>query len=536
MPTLDERAERTVSDRSWQAFVHKAAWWHRVEIAKDGSGFPFWPGLFFQMKQSIRVIWHGVCGGSPHPPRNPKHALSRAVGTQTHRARPGDSVVVLAAVLVSAAAAGAAPAAVRVEPADRPVLEAFLEHVDDSAARCTPARMEAFARQPEDIVWQASRYVRLPLLAYRLTGKPAYLDAFVERCDALFACLEKGPDGFLGWYGLPLDLFRHPDHPDRRVDVVLTSFEATGLVADFARTVQANAALRRRYARPVKRYLDVTENHLVRKWEARGGYKDLGRRGAVYVTHPALKPVKASLTEPHNKHAKIARALLALYKATGRDAHLAKAVRLAARFKRCLSLEGGAYRWNYWDPAGPWDVHPEKPGAWKHWIGPEHRGGYYGLSLSQAVVFYEHGLVFERADIDRFVRTQTAVCWNGDVERPQWARVDGRTAEQRYLCPLLALFDERIYQVAFTGPAQQERVKRRGHSWQGAVVAAGYLETKYLALPRWRGGKPAETDAVAAFMKRAANRRLLEALAFEVEAPGYRAPRTPAEAGWKTPQ
>jgi len=440
--------------------------------------------------------------------------------------------IVAAAVLVSASAAEGAPGVVQVEPADRPVLEAFLKHVDGSAGWCTAERMEQFARRPEDIVWQASGYIRLPLLAYRLTGDAAYLDAFVERCDALFACLTKGPDGFLGWYGLPLDLFRHPDHPDRKADVVLTSFEAAHLVADFAGAVQADASLRRRYARPAKRYLDVAEEHLVRKWDARGCFKDLGQRGAVYVTHPDLKPVKASLTQPHNKHAKIARALLALYKATGHDAHLAKAVKLAARFKRCLSLEGGRYRWNYWDPAGPWDVQPENRGQWKHWIGPEHRGGYYSLSLSQAVLLYEHGLVFDRADVDRFVRTQTEVCWNGDLERPRWARVDGRAADQRYLCSLLAPFDERIYRVAFTGPAQRERVERRAHSWQGSVVAAGYLETKYLTCPRWRGGKPAETASVAPLRAKPANRRLIEDLAFEVEPPGYRAPQSPGDVSW----
>jgi len=438
-------------------------------------------------------------------------------------------LVMVGVAVVCASGPAVAAEAVRVEPADQPVLEAFLKHVDRSAAWCTPEKMRQFARQPEDIVWQASPYIRLPLLAYRLTGEARYLDAFVERCDALVARLTKGPDGYLGWYGVPLDLFRHPDHPDRTVDVVLTSFEVTDLVAEFANVVRADPALGRRYASHVKRYLAVVEEHLVRKWDARGCFKDLGERGAVYVTHPDLKPVKASLTQPHNKHAKICRALVALYKATGRDAYLAKAVRLATRFKRCLTLAGGRYRWNYWDPAGPWDVHPEAPGRWKHWIGPEHRGGYYALSLSQAVVSYEHGLVFDRPDIDRFVRTQTEVCCSGHVEQPQWARVDGRRADQRYLCTRLAPFDDRIYRLAFTGPAQQERVAQRDHSWQGSVVAAGYLETKYLTCPRWQTGKPAEAKAVAPWRATRENRLLVEHLAFEVQPPGYQAPATPAK-------
>ena len=54
----------------------------------------------------------------------------------------------------------------------------------------------------------------------------------------------------------------------------------------------------------------VTTRHLARKWTVRGNYVDLGRGGAVYRTHFDLRDVKADLTEPHNKHSKIARALL----------------------------------------------------------------------------------------------------------------------------------------------------------------------------------------------------------------------------------
>jgi len=357
------------------------------------------------------------------------------------------------------------------DPADRQILEAFLGHVESSAAYCTPERMARFASQPEDIVWQASRYIGLPLVAYRLTCEAKYLAAFAQRMDTLIGCATKGPDGFLGWYGLPLGLFRHPGHPDRKVDVILTSFEVTGLIADFARVVQGDPTLKAKHGDAVRRYLDLAENHLVKKWDARGCYRDLGDRGAVYSTHPDLNPVKASLTQPHNKHAKIIEALLSLYAATGKDAYLVKAVKLGTRFKRCLSLADGRCRWNYWDPAGPWDVHPEKPAEWKHWIGAEHKGGYYALTLSQAVVLYEHGLVFDRADIDRFLKTQTTVCWNGDAERPKWARVDGRPSDQAYLCSALAPFDERVFALAYGPSAQQARLKGRTHSWQGSVVA-----------------------------------------------------------------
>jgi len=415
------------------------------------------------------------------------------------------------------------------DPADHQIIEAFLGHVESSARRCTPERMAKFASQPEDIVWQASRYIRLPLVAYKLTGDAKHLDSFAARMDALCGCLTKGPDGFLGWYGLPLKLFRHPEHPDRRVDVILTSFEAAGLMAEFIRIIRADPALAARYAKQAERYRSIAEDHLVKKWDARGRFKDLGDRGAVYITHAGLKPVKASLTQPHNKHSKIIHALVNLYAATGNDAHLVKAIKLGTRFKRCLSLADGRYAWHYWDPSGPWDVHPDDRGKWKHWIGAEHTGGYYGLTLSQAVFLYEHGLVFDRTDIDRFVKTQTTVCWNGDAASPRWARVDGRRSGRPYLCSALAPFDERIAALAFGPAAQAERLKGRAHSWQGSVVAMGWLEFKHVTLPRWQGGKPADAAVVAPFLARPASRAVVERLAFKVEPPGYKAPATPSQ-------
>jgi len=415
------------------------------------------------------------------------------------------------------------------DPADQQILEAFLRHVDGSAVRCTPERLAKYAEQPEDITWQASKYIRMPLVAYGLTDDAKYLDAFAERMDNLCQCLQKGPDGFLGWYGLPLALFRHPEHPDRKTDVILTSFVVAGLMADFARVIQADEALDRKYGEAAQRYLRIAQDHLVKKWDARGRYRDLGPGGAVYITPPELKVTKGSLTQPHNKHSKIIKALLSLHKATDNDEYLVKAIELGTRFKRCLTIADERYRWNYWDPSGAWDINPDEPGAWKHWIGSEHRGGYYSSSASQAVVLYEHGLVFDRTDIDRLVNTQMTVCWNGDLDDPQWARVDGRKGDGTYLCRSLAPFDDRIYQMAYGPPAQQARLEGKDHSWQGGPVASDWLEFRYLTYPRWRDGEPAEAAVVAPLLAKPENRKLVESLAFELTSPGYKAPTTPAE-------
>ncbi len=416
------------------------------------------------------------------------------------------------------------------DPIDRQILDAYLAHVEKLSAYCTPERMAQFASQPEDIVWQGSQYIRVAYVAYLLTADPKYLDMFVERMDTLCDQLTTGPDGKRGWYGLAYDLFRHPDHPDRAVDVQITSFQIAGMLADFARVIQGDEALQPTYGAKVEEYLALAQE-LVDKWEARGSYRDLGVGGAVYTTHPDLHPVKGDLTQPQNKLSKLCRALIHLYAATGREDYLVKAIKLGTRFKHNMTLVDDHYEWNYLNPAGAWDINPDKPEAWKHWIGTEHRGAYYNLSVQFAVALYEHGLVFDAVDMQRFVNTQVNMCWNGDLASPAWRRVDGTPMEdQRYLAAWLAPFDERIYALAFEGPVRQERLERRDHAWQGGIVAMEWLEARYVLYPRWRGGEPAETQLVAGFLDKPENRALVDSLAFSVTGENsYVAPKTPAE-------
>lgn len=448
----------------------------------------------------------------------------------------GTALVVL--VLLSSMAVAATPVSIS-DPKDQQILAGLLQH----AAR-TPqylsrehcARLaEEDAEGTEAIMWRATPYLRMPLTAYELTRDPQYLDAFVSAFENVRAALTTGPDGFLGWYGFADPEYRDPADPDRRIDAVISSFAVTELVSDFVALVDADPELRTRFARQRSEYLDLAENHLVRKHDVRGDYVDLGAQGGVYRTPPVgLKPSSARLTLPHNKHDIILRALLALHRVTGKDDYLRRAIKLGTRFKRCLTLKDGHYEWNYWDPAGPWDVHPDDPGRWKHWIGPEHRGGYYSLSLSQAVLLYQHGLVFDRTDMDRFVRTQLDMCWNGDLERPVWSRVDGTRPEQytqgEYIAPALAPFSEKVAEYLFTGPRQERRLSDLSDSW-GGVQAGGWLRAKLLEYPAAVGGNQPFLAYGQRFLAKQENSELAAKLAFAITEPGYRAPLTPAETG-----
>lgn len=414
---------------------------------------------------------------------------------------------------------------------DKQIVEGFCRH-----AAAMPRRLSAdycrtlAADNSEGYCWLICPQWSMLLTAYEMTGDAAYLDHFVAVWKNMQSALSKGPDGYLGWYGKALGIFRDPKDPGRKVDVVITSFRVVRTLCRFLELIAAEEPLAAKYAAARASVVPLMTDHLVKKWFARTCFVDLGATGMIVRSRAGLRDTKARLTHPHNKHSKVAQAMLALYRVTGRDEYMAAAVKLGTRFKRCLTLRDGHYEWNYWDPAGAWDVHPGKAGQWKHWIGREHRGGYYSLSLSQAVALYHHGVVFDRTDIDRFLKTQLAMCWNGDVAQPVWYRVDRSRGKQSgaYMCPALAPFDKRIAAYLY-GPAQQaERLARMSHSWQGGPVASGYIHGKFLQMPKAAGGRAIYARFGRTFAAKAANRNLLESLRFRVAGRGYQAPSTPA--------
>jgi len=420
------------------------------------------------------------------------------------------------------------------DPKDRQIVQNFLQHVERVPAQLTAEKCKKQAAdQPEGYVWMLSPYLGMPLTAYEVTGDPKYLDMFAKCFDNMRTALTKGPDGFLGWYGKALGTFQNPDKPDQPVDVIITSFRITELVCRFLELVAEEPALSAKYAQKRAQYLDLLENHLVKKWNVRGNYVDLGTGGAIYRTNKNLKFDKAHLTQPHNKHSIIIRGLLALYRVTGKDEYARKAVKLGTRYKRSLKLKDGHYEWHYWDPAGAWDVNPREPGRWKHWIGVEHKGGYYCSSLTQAVVLYQHGLVFDATDMQRFTKTQLEMCWNGDMANPKWARVDGTTSDRymqgSYMCASLAPFSPRLAEFIYTGPRQAERLENASHSWQGGPVASGWISGKLVDLPGRQGGRQVYAGAAQRFLSSPANQAFYKELAFEVTEPGYKAPEVPAQ-------
>lgn len=446
-------------------------------------------------------------------------------------------VMLTLAVGLAAVGAWAADPIRVADPKDRVIVDGFLKQAAKVPEEITPEYCKQMAEEDaegtEAYTWRIMPYLRMPLTAYQITRDPRHLEIFVQTFENMRSALTTGPDGFLGWYGKADPDYRDPNDPDRRVDAVISSFSTAETVCTFLTLVAEDAALSRKYAKQRAEYLDLIENHLVRKHDARGDYVDLGGAGAIYRTPPVgLKPTSARLTLPHNKHSIIIRGLLALYRVTGKDEYMQKAIKLGTRFKHCLTLKDGHYEWNYWDPAGPWDISPQDPARWKHWIGPEHRGGYYSSSLSQAVLLYQHALVFGKEDIERFVRTQLEMCWNRDFDHPQWSRVDGTRPPEytqgEYISSALAPFSDKVAEYLFTGARQEERIRNSGESWQGGPVTNGWLRAKLIDYPAARRARQPHLDLGKRFLASPGNQTFAASLGFEVRPPGYAAPLSPA--------
>jgi hypothetical protein len=433
---------------------------------------------------------------------------------------------------------------------DKQIVESFLKHVDNVPNQITAdACKKKAADEPEGFTWEINPVAAMPLTAYEMTGDVKYLDMFVQVFDTMRSAMTTGPGGYLDWYGKPLPLFQDPAHPDLKVPVMITGYSTSAMIAHFVELVRAEPALKAKFGGKAAQYLDLAEHQLIRKWETGGpfglaqgrpeedrmggNFVDLGHTGAIFRTETGLVEVKSSLTQPHNKHSIIINAYLQLYRVTGNDDYMKKAILIGTRYKHSLHLNNGHYEWNYWDPAGAWDVKPGSSNEWKEWIGPEHTGGYYNSTLSQAVRLYEFGVVFDKTDMERFVKTQVTECWNGSMDNPQWARVDGTRPERytngEYMCAGLAAFNDKVAEFCYGPRGQSERLKGLEHNWQGGPVARGWIAGKYIELPRMKGGVQADIEFGQKFLSKPENRAWYDALAFTVEPPGYVAPQTPSE-------
>ena len=135
---------------------------------------------------------------------------------------------------------------------------------------------------------------------------------------------------------------------------------------------------------------------------------------------------------PANKQNFVALWLLAMHEATKKPRYRERAEKWWRLMKSRMRLrEGGKYFvWNYWDPAGPWDYKPD--GSPKHWVGVHPNGGYYAIDVEGIVTAYEHGLVFDKEDLERLIATNRDFMWNQQIKGAKFQRIDGGKPDPRW--------------------------------------------------------------------------------------------------------
>ncbi|PTY01439.1 hypothetical protein DB346_11840 [Verrucomicrobia bacterium LW23] len=431
---------------------------------------------------------------------------------------------------------------------DHPVLEAFCRHAMQYARSRTPEAVAAEClKAPETFAWIGFRHLISLNIAYQLTGDTAYLDQLRDTFALYRAIMTTEGDEFLGWYGSPIKPRIPRDKPDIRIDELQMNFRAMKLLGDWVTLAKSDAVYAARHAETIAAYTELMEKHLYPKWDKRGFYTELSPGGpAVY--HGLDYPITGGVTLSHEKTSIAVDGLLALHAATGKPDYLRRALQLGARFKQCLSIAtapggtGEHYEWMSWCPAGKWDVgtDPAKPDTWKiGWMAPDPRGEWYVASLSIALNFYQRGLLFSEEDLQRFIRTQKEMCWDGNLEKPGYRNVAGATSEHikgRYLSLQLAPYDETLTRLAFHGVYEKEAQAPAtlASNWKGGVQAQDYIVNKYLLLPRIAGkGERRPLRAVGEnFLKDKTNEAFHSDLNTEVKPPGAVSPRKPSEAGF----
>lgn len=181
-------------------------------------------------------------------------------------------------------------------------------------------------------------------------------------------------------------------------------------IADFCAAVAGDPDAPSKYRAAAHRYLRIMEAELLPKWEF--CWRDLPDDAGIYTAQndPAQRFPGATL--PHNQYLALGRTYVALYRATGNAAYRERAAKMGHFFKRNLQLVGDHYEWKYWDYAGPWD---DSARAMAHTEDTSH--GH--IDIAFAVDAYDTGIVFDRADMERFARTVNNVMWNGDEANPR---------------------------------------------------------------------------------------------------------------------
>jgi hypothetical protein len=341
------------------------------------------------------------------------------------------------AVLVAALLTAALP--LRAEtPVTEPDPEAYLRGVMANGRLRTTGTGEGFC-------WHAAAAASDFLDAYEAFGNPEWLAAAEKYYAFYIGKLQKDPDGYEGWIGDPISA----EGAQLSTDAVVGDAILCEPLARFAWIVLTKEPdkLKSRFGKTAEEYVRLATRICWEKWNKRGCYYEDEAGLGSYHTHGKLVDLKSGkwvdaptrvISDNLNKHYSISHVLLRLWRITNKAEYKYRVMSVYGRAKTMWRYYPDEDRvvWNFWMPHGPWDIEGRAP---KSWVGvhPE-RSGYQAGEVADWVEVYDSGLVFERADLERIIRTNH---WM--VEGGTWRNADG-TTDAGTLWTALARFDKQI--------------------------------------------------------------------------------------------
>jgi len=311
----------------------------------------------------------------------------------------------------------------------------------------------------EEIGWLVTPFLEGFYWGYEATGDTRWVDMLVDWADSWIRRGVKEPDGYIGWPKKGAAGTKVDDLDDFVADSLLGEAMALRPVVRMAGEVLVTPKLKEKYGAKAEGYIELAER-VFEKWDKRGAWRE-AKGGAISVVLPygidagtgrwtegyARRDAPgAGFSHPDNKANLTARWLLALHDVTRKPIYRERAEKWFRLLRsRLAPRDDGKFKiWNYWEPAGPWDLKAD--GSPKHWVGVHPNGGYYSVDVEAIVDAHEHGLAFTAEDIERLIATALA--------------------EKRYW-PALAPYDGTI--------RKDFEEKLKPESWGGLGAAPWYL-------------------------------------------------------------
>jgi len=317
----------------------------------------------------------------------------------------------------------------------------------------------------EQFCWHAVGGTGEFLDAYEVYGDDRWLEEASKYYDFFIGKLHKDPDGYEGWIGDPIG----DRGAELSTDEVVGDSLLCAPLARFAEIVMKDPKLQPKFGATAKRYLDLATRICWEKYNKRGCYYEDAAGWGSYHRYGKMIDMRAGrwvdtpsreISDNLNKHYRMGIVLLRLWRATGRPEYRERVVKVFGRAKTMFRYFPDEDRivWNFWMPHGPYDLEGRAPKSWVA-VHPS-RAGYQAGEVNMFVEVYDSGLVFERSDLERMIRTNHWMHEGG-----KWRSADG-TTEAGTLWSALARWDEQIRRQALSGQrSSRGRIARDYLAW-----------------------------------------------------------------------